>query len=68
MGADVGTGGEDEFVSYEVVKMKGDMCTDAFEVFQCGRTGDDKNVGRGAGGVQPRPKSFPRFSRCVRAI
>jgi len=33
MGADVGTGGEDEFVSCEVVKMKGDMCTDAFEVF-----------------------------------
>jgi hypothetical protein len=33
MGADVGTGGEDEFVNCEVVKMKGDMCTDAFEVF-----------------------------------
>jgi hypothetical protein len=34
MGPNVGTGGEDELVSCEVVKTKGDMCTDAFEVFR----------------------------------
>jgi hypothetical protein len=29
--ADVGTGGEDEFVSCDVVKTKGDMCIEGFQ-------------------------------------
>jgi hypothetical protein len=52
-------------VSCEVVKTKGDMCTDVFEVSDEGEAGDDKNVGRGTGRRLYAPKPFVRFGRCV---